>query len=296
VPKFSAPLSERVAVWFFGLVAWADYVRQRSPALAQTISTSLTFAIALLVGRHFSSNERDPGTIIAKFIVALLAGFLVNRFLLNGLIPCLSYARLSIALRTLGLDGVSIESAHYDELVKKYLKQHEGNLPIRIICISGRRLFQLPPRPGEEPSPLYDCALRGMLDVLMPESNPENPTVKARFDTYSDAVKASSGLRQIDDLIREMEAGKRLLALRLNVISQHKILCFWRLVIFSHHCIVQSYFPNEEGSESHHAPVFVFAKSTITGAYYQTFLSMFNQIKKYTTEAPSAGPVTPSAT
>ncbi len=178
--------------------------------------------------------------------------------------------------------------------MKRYLSQHDGNLPIRIICISGRRATLISTAQRSRPGGQSAIRLR-----VKGYARRSHAGVRFRKSYGESSVryllacrKGVCSLRQIEDLIREMEAGKRLLAQRQNVVSQHKILCFWRLVIFSSHCIVQSYFPNEDGSESHHAPVFVFANSTTTGSYYRTFLSMFNQIKQYTTAAPRAGTAT----
>lgn len=153
--------------------------------------------------------------------------------------------------------------------INKYLKWHEPAQPIKVICISGHNLF------GSE-APLFDAAKSGQLQVLFPQSDENNPTIKARYATYKSDFKTDT-YPTVARLVEEINTSKDALKQNTrNKIYEHAELCMWRVVLLSDHCLVQNYFPNHTGCHSDTAPVFVFFKEPeCPHSYYDTFHQMF---------------------
>jgi hypothetical protein len=151
------------------------------------------------------------------------------------------------------------------------------NFPL--ICISGSSLFTLP-RTGEGDPPLGSFAESGMLRVLMPKSTADNPTIKHRYSEYRTEFRRRN-YPAIDDLIKEIEHNKRFVRMNdRNVVIEHDQLLMWRLVLLSHRCIVQNYFPNHTGEDSDDSPIFVFERTSAKCrySYYSSFYRMFHLI------------------
>jgi len=144
-----------------------------------------------------------------------------------------------------------------------------------VICISGESLFGS--KLTTDARPLRSWADRGKLDVVMPVSAADNPTLSERYETYSAEVKATR-YSSVDDLIAEADAGKEYLLAKANTVTEHNLLCMWRAVILQNYCIVQNYFPNSEGGLSDFAPALVY-QNTGKYSYYQMYLEMSHIIK-----------------
>lgn len=266
----------------FRFFTWLDDVR-----LEHATGTKWTFGLLSGVsGAVLFWYLGPPQTLIwigiRSVVGAALAAFFSDLFL-RGLVPTLRYAPQSIAMRSLGMHLVSAGGQTYEKLVARYLKRHAKNERIRIICISGKHLFFSSETPNRVPSPLRNEAKQGTLDVLMPESDPKNSTIASRFETYSDDFKRDMSYNSANDLIDEIEESKKFLREnKKNTVTEHSMLCMWRVVILSDFCIVQSYFPNDHGRYSFLAPIFVFEKRYgVDGAFYSTFESMFELVKKH---------------
>ena len=127
------------------------------------------------------------------------------------------------------------------------------------------------------------------MDVIMPVSDPTNPTILGRFDTYTKEFKEEFKYENAASLAEETKRNKlELLKNGRNTLIEHNILCMWRVVILSEYCIVQTYFPNHAGVESNNAPIFVFKKNAAVG-YYATFDLMFDLLVKYASIPPTTG-------
>jgi hypothetical protein len=110
----------------------------------------------------------------------------------------------------------------------------------------------------------------------MPASSEANPTIEQRWLTYTgDFRRHYETARQ---LVSEVDAGKEYLRAHRNSITEHHILCMWRVIILQKYCIVQNYFPNDDGLPSDSAPTFVY-ENTGPNSYYQMYLVMFKLIK-----------------
>jgi hypothetical protein len=70
-------------------------------------------------------------------------------------------------------------------------------------------------QPQSGKGPLFDHAKNGHLEVLMPKSCPQNPTIRARYDTYLPDFKKTT-YPQIKDLVRSIEISKGILAENTN--------------------------------------------------------------------------------
>jgi hypothetical protein len=126
--------------------------------------------------------------------------------------------------------------------------------------------------------------------VIAPYPDPEHPTVRARFATYTSDFKDEQGLHSESDLVREMnEARANLLSKsRGNTITEHGILCMWRIVLTDEFCIVQSYFPNHGGSDSFKAPAFFYRNvnagkaqgSSRIDSLYDTYAHMVDLVSR----------------
>ena len=113
----------------------------------------------------------------------------------------------------------------------------------------------------------------------MPKSEKNNSTIENRYNSYTQSYKESNGLTDISRFVKEINDGKEFLNKYGNDYREHDILCMWRVIILSKHCVVQSYFPNNKAGHSFMSPTFVFQKENADNSYYNTFLSMFDLIK-----------------
>jgi hypothetical protein len=158
--------------------------------------------------------------------------------------------------------------------IKKFLKWHNQVVPIKVICISGHNLFTTADNPN---APLAKYVNEGLVQALFPKSEEQNPTIKARYETYGASFK-SSKYPSVGDLVREIDISKSLIRKHgNNKVFEHDELCMWRVVILTEHCIVQNYFPNHAGCQSDLSPVFVFEKELdCPFSYYETFSKMFD--------------------
>jgi hypothetical protein len=133
-------------------------------------------------------------------------------------------------------------------------------------------------------------AMKGELEVIMPRSEVDNATVRARFDTYREDYKLANNISTPDAFLYEINAGKSFLLKCRNKVFEHNILCVWRIILFSEHCIVQNYFPNVSKGDSFEAPMFVYAKNAGSEnplsrySYYYLYSAMFDLIRSTSTE------------
>jgi hypothetical protein len=117
----------------------------------------------------------------------------------------------------------------------------------------------------------------------MPISHKNNPTIHERFRRYSPTMKREVYKDNVANLVDEVIAGKEFLGScgdGENEVTEHNILCLWRVVILQNNCLVQSYFPNADGTVIEDAPVVVY-QNTGPHSYYQTYVEMFELLKKH---------------
>jgi hypothetical protein len=214
--------------------------------------------------------------------MAALFNIGVNR----ALLPMLIYVPQSVAMRELGLYRVTTDRREAVRLILRCAEQHRSG-PIKVICISGRHLFREETMPFDPslPVPLRRLAELGQLEVIMPESNPENPTVLSRYKTYTREYCRTYAIPTVERFVEyEIKAGKHFLrqANNNNVLFEHSMLCMWRVIIFSEHCFVQSYFPNLKGGHSFEAPMFVYVKRADKpdNSYYELFSHLYFLLKE----------------
>lgn len=202
---------------------------------------------------------------------------------INAILPLAAYIPHAVAMRSMGLLEARVRKGSTrnfaDQCVRRYLRYHNDGEPIRIICISGRDLFV--DYSADFQAPLRAFAEKGHLHVLFPRSDPSNSTVMERYATYSDAFRASN-YPTIEDLVLEIKRSKDFLTRNGdNKAWEHDVLCMWRVVLLSDHCIVQNYFPNRSGCNSDMSPIFVFEKEAdCIFSYYDTFEQMFTLLSK----------------
>ena len=186
----------------------------------------------------------------------------VSSLLFSALIfPVFGYLPFTLANKHLGIVATSMDA----RLVVSWMKEAArrtiaGNTDrIKVVCLTGKHLWQAPPFDGVA-APLVGAASAGKLDVIMPRADPKQPTVQARFATYTSAFKSEQGINSEDDLVQEMVKSRADLLRRspANTITEHGILCMWRIVLTEEFCIVQSYFPNHGGADSFKAPAFFY--------------------------------------
>ena len=200
----------------------------------------------------FLTNSFITYAAARSFIVSTVCAF-VAFIVCRALLPLLFYVPHAMSFRSMGLLEASVRENGMKSCIIKYLKWHDSKKRIKVICISGRNLF------GSQ-GPLFESANAGRLQVLFPKTDRENPTIKARYDTYNKDFRADT-YPSVDDLVREVKISKEALKQNArNGIHEHNELCMWRVVLLSSHCIVQNYFPNHSGCHSDTAPVFVYYK------------------------------------
>lgn len=202
---------------------------------------------------------------------------------INGVLPLLIYIPHAVAMRSMGLIEAKASGSGRRKLVlsclTRYLKYHNDNEPIRVICISGHDLITR--YENGYSAPLKPYAEKGLLHVLFPSSDPHNPTISARYATYKPEYRRSN-YPAIEKLIQEIDFTKALLREHKdNRIFEHHELCMWRVILLSDHCIVQNYFPNHSGCQSDTSPIFVFEKAVDCAySYYGTFDQMFKLLSE----------------
>lgn len=213
------------------------------------------------------------------FIAAGVTAFVFS-VLLSAVLPLFLYLPYAAEMRTMGLLRIATGDGQFQRFLEIFLKQHDGNKSVKVLCISGRHLFREPRAPLSK-APLAGLARQAKLDVVMPVATSSNPTVISRYESY-DSQYRQGVYPRVDDLLREISLGKEYLDAFGNSVVQHNILCTWRVVILSNVCLVQNYFPNNQGEDSDKAPVFVFENSPeCTHSYYLTFSTMFDLVKKH---------------
>ena len=232
-----------------------------------------------LADRYGISGESTYYLYHAAIILAHLVVGAITFTLLRAAIPLVLVAQRGVAVHALGLTWASVTKGEFQILLRWYLKYHPETDRVRVICLSGLTLFGSAATRDEHP-PLWQWAQRGNVDVIMPSARDDNPTVCERWNTYSPQIKAERYSGGLPDLTTEIKDGKAFLHEHRNVVTEHDILCFWRVVLLQHYCLVQNYFPNLDGGYSDDAPTFVY-RNTGKYSYYQTYLAMFELLKQH---------------
>lgn len=218
---------------------------------------------------------------IFRGVVSALAGF-VFVLLFQQALPFLYYAPHALAMRAMGLVSASIEPGNVQSQLATYAALHPKDARVKVICISGRYLFRESREVKKDPV-LQGWAKKGLIDAIMPFASEENPTVSARYSTYSEEWLAAHCQNGMADFLAEIEQGQTFLekmnSPEKNTVHRHDMLCMWRIVLFRDHCVVQNYFPNHDHSDSDVAPTFVFKRGEGTDeSYYACFEQMFDLI------------------
>lgn len=258
----------------FRVVRYLDGCR-RTRQVRWNLIVGLLFAAAALLIReyiHFAPDTRalfwldrlKPLSQVHRFALPLATGALsaVAMVIFTAFVfPLLAYLPFTIAHKDLGIVATSMDSrlviAWMGEAARRAISSTTDR--IKVVCLTGKHLWQTPPFDGVA-APLAIAASAGKLDVIMPCPDPKHPTVQARFATYTDSFKNEQNINSEDDLVKEMAKSKADLLRRsnANTITEHCILCMWRIVLTEEFCIVQSYFPNHGGVDSFKAPAFFY--------------------------------------
>lgn len=277
-----SPRIEATAHWCFRRLSALNSFRKNHPKTFHAIVWPFAFVSAFLIWLKTGDwmlgiLGLDPNAPAAEIAVLaiheLLVTFLTVIFV-NSVIALVPFAHRSMAMKALGIIMASVTRGEFSGLLESYVSDQPRTESIRVICISGAGLF------GNETSgrdlPLRDWAQTGRLEVIMPVSSPDNPTVKQRWAQYSASTKRDS-YPTVGTLVDEINEGKKFLRAHGNRVIEHHILCMWRVVLLHNYCFVQNYFPNLDGSLSNHAPTFVYVDEG-NFSYYQTFSEMFRLV------------------
>lgn len=224
-------------------------------------------------------------TVATGFLASVTSFFVLVAF--HVFLPLLVYIPHAVSMRLMGIKQATVEAGNVGKILLNLKAEHLAECaggktvpPIRVICISGKNLFQNQENGG---APLFDVAKTGALRVLMPKTNAGNPTLVARYDSYSPEFKQSN-YQELGSLVDEVRKSKTFLRTYRNEVIEHNALCMWRVVLFSGCCVVQNYFPNHSGMQSDNSPVFVFEKSEkddgTNFSYYETFDRIFELLAK----------------
>jgi hypothetical protein len=274
----------------FGLV---DRSRKGHPFGWHVITGTISFA-AFSVPSYLNGLDKiggpewwpaigvlTPGRVTVA-LIGLAGGTFLKFLFFDGLVSLLAYLPGTIANRELGFHAVALDETASIRFTAEQAKKHSRDRKVRVLCISGRFLFGTEQTPTGLFPPLKDMASSGLLDVVMPVSDPRNLTIAERFSTYTSETGPAIGISSIDDFVAEIDRGKKLLSKNSgNLLSEHNMLCMWRVVLFDTVCVVQNYFPNKHGTASYKAPTFVFEKvASSPNCYYEIFSNMFDIIKK----------------
>jgi len=285
VPQALDNLVRRVFRWSAALYGFRNY----HPTITKFIAGVPSFLLSLWLSPIFRDHVARPtlakfGITVGKEFLGGLGGLAlhlsvggVSFFAFWFFLAGLAYAQRGMAFRELGLVAASVNPRGLHDMLSWYLKPeiHPENEPIRIICISGESLFGSDLTEGHRP--LRHWADRGMLDVVMPVRSESNLTVSERFRRYSAKLKTEK-YKDIHALLDEMTRAKEYLRDRNNAVTEHDLLCMWRVVILQNYCLVQNYFPNIDGNLSDFAPTLVY-QNTGRHSYYTMYLEMFKLIK-----------------
>ena len=242
------------------------------------ISVAVAAVVSDWAGAGIRTLKFDEGftlhTAMIAFDHAVVA--FVSSAVLKALLPFLAMAQRALALSAFGVEWATLEAGSFHNLLNMLVERDNGESDeVRIICISGHTLFG--EKAHEKGFPLKQWAENGKLNVLMPTSSAENPTVAARWRSYSKSTKQAYGT--VDGLVSEIEKSKQALRNDDNKITEHNIIIVWRLVIFQKFCLVQRYLPNPSGSASDDAPTFIYSNSG-KNSFYRTYLEMFKEIQR----------------
>jgi hypothetical protein len=282
--RYLAKIVSKPLVLASRLLLLVDIVRKKQPIFYH-------LAVVLLVSIPTAQLWQTYGPSVADehanellyqgyhYIAVSLIAFVVS-VLLIAILPWFLYLPYAAEMRALGLLRISTDNGGTLKLIESYIRHHEKTEKIKIICISGKNLFREPR--GEDAAPFLELARKGMLDVVMPVANATNPTIASRYETYEPAFR-DAVYPAINTLVEEVATSREFLVRNKNTITEHDILCFWRVVILSNVCLVQNYFPNAKGKDSDWAPTFVFERIEDPGghSYYKTFDKMFELAKKH---------------
>lgn len=221
---------------------------------------------------------------VAKICGSLLVGVFGTDFIVRGLCPSLFFVPQAISMHSMGLLYVTTDPSECHKYMEECVAAHDSALPVKVICISGRHLFREPTYDcgGEiKNTPLHSLAKEGKLEVIMPKAQATNPTIKYRYGTYTSDYKTTHGIKNMTQFLTEIKNGRSFLKESRNRMFEHDILCMWRVIILSQHCIIQNYFPNRSGTHSYLSPCFVYRKTdSASNGYYDTYSDMFEMIKK----------------
>lgn len=229
-----------------------------------------------------ANNEHSLWSL--KLIFPLSAGFLLNWVILRGVTLVAAVAGQAPHLREIGLvetiAPISSKNPSYSNTVKSYREKHENDQKIRIICMAGRSVFR------KKHSPLYEDMIHGNLAVIFPRPHVEGASFKARAES---APKDEKSEYTTKGMTESSQASVEAALENKCDVYFHEQICIWRVVLFSEHCVVQSYLPNR-GEEGHmREPILVFSKSA-ENSLYSTFDSMFEALRKTSSQDISSNP------
>jgi hypothetical protein len=294
-------LSDRLAVRAFDVIEWVDDFRKKHGILWRALTGFATLGtpyflatrslLAKAIGpapmaqRLLDAVRAEPVGAVLLTVGATVAGAALSFIFNLVIVPSIVYLPAALANRALGFKQAALDEDGSIRLMAKYAAIHrstKSTSKVRVICISGRHLFTEETTIEGLPTPLHELATFGALDVVMPASDINNPTIRARHQTYDAGFKQARALETLPDFIKEIESGKVFLKRNTrNVLHEHQALCMWRVVLFDHVCIVQNYFPNASRSDSYRAPTFVFEKMGTRDhdTFYDIFTHMFDLLK-----------------
>ena len=264
----------RLIHWIFRFVRYLDSCRRTKPRRWNIVVTIL-FAATAVIFRKYVHLAPDTRAILhldqlrplpdvhwlAVPVTLTLCSTLTALFFSAFIFPLLAYLPFTIANKDLGIVAASMDArvvvSWMEEAARRTIASSGER--IKVVCLTGKHLWQTPPS-GSEVAPLAIAASAGKLDVIAPRLDPAHPTVRARFATYTSDFKDEQGIHSEADLVREMNESRANLLSKssANTITEHGILCMWRIVLTKEFCIVQSYFPNHGGSDSFKAPAFFY--------------------------------------
>ena len=263
--------------YVFGSINWVGKFIQRH----KVFECVLELVIAFFITRKYDKATIDTLHAFLVFALIGLIAFFIVQMLFPLFLQAISFAPCSGALISLGFVEASNKENSSYVLQAKYLKQHQSNNKIKVICISGSRFFvKAQNKAGTLNLPLHQMALAGKLDVIMSHPSSKNLTVQERWKSYGDKA-TELDYDTPEKLAQEVQSGIDWSLEHNNIVTSHNILCMWRVMITDGHCLIQSYFPNKTKTrESHSAPVLVFKKTNNEFDYYRVFDEMFDLVKK----------------
>jgi hypothetical protein len=290
--------AERFFGWVFSWFVWLDGIREARPGTFYWLARIPIFLLGSLLSVCFKTQgilnpswwpTAFPAVLSLSNIIAgtvgLGSGFIVSIVGVRFILPMLIYAPQALAMRTLGLYRVTTDPVETLKLITKCAERHDQDKRVQILCISGKHLFREPKLilgNGSFDTPLHDLARMGMIEAIFPESCSSNCTIHERYLTYSDGYKSEQDIPEIQKFLQEIDDGKRFLLKNSdNLVFEHNMLCAWRIIIFSKHCVIQTYFPNAKKGHSYEAPTFVYSKvaDDEVNSYYAVYKHLFDMIK-----------------